>query len=113
PMAKGDSSDLLRQNILTYDPLTAQQVGARVVRTPFPGNIIPTSRISPTAQQLLKYFPAPNQAGTLGTNNYFSTNPRSDDFYSLSTRVDHRLSDKQRVFVRYTRNSRRESRNAY
>ena len=30
----------------------------------------------------------------------------------MSTRVDHRLTDKQQLFVRYTRNDRRESRNA-
>jgi hypothetical protein len=83
------------------------------VRTPFSGNIIQPNRISPIAQQLMKYYPEPNQAGNLGTNNYFSSNPRSDTFYSISTRVDHRLTPKQNVFVRYTRNNRRESRNAY
>ena len=36
------------------DPLTG---------LPFPGNQIPASRISPTAAALLKYIPAPNQAG--------------------------------------------------
>ncbi|MEN3337370.1 MAG: hypothetical protein V7647_1046, partial [Acidobacteriota bacterium] len=112
-MRNGDFSELLAQNIQIYDPATAQKVGPRVVRTPFAGNMIPANRISPTALQLLKYFPEPNQPGTLGTNNYFSTNPRSDTFYSISTRVDHRLTSKQQVFVRYTRNNRRESRNAY
>ena len=71
------------------------------------------NRINPTALQLMKYYPEPNQAGNQGTNNYFSTNPRSDTFYSISTRVDHRITPKQNVFVRYTRNNRRESRNAY
>ena len=112
-MRNGDFSELLAQNIQIYDPLTAQRVGARVVRTPFAGNIIPSNRISPVAAQLMKYYPEPNQAGNLGTNNYFSSNPRSDTFYSISTRVDHRLTPKQNVFVRYTRNNRRESRNAY
>ncbi len=112
-MRRGDLSELLAQNVTIYDPLTARQVGARVVRDPFVGNIIPAGRISPIAQQILKYFPLPNQPGNAGTNNYFSTNPRSDDFYSISTRVDHRISDKQHAFVRYTRNHRRESRGAY
>jgi Carboxypeptidase regulatory-like domain/TonB dependent receptor-like, beta-barrel len=112
-MRNGDFSELLAQNIVIYDPATAQQVGARVVRTPFPGNIIPTNRISPIAQQLLKYYPMPNQPGDLGRNNYFSSNPRSDTFYSISTRFDHQLSNKQHVFARYTRNNRRESRGAY
>jgi len=112
-MRGGDFSELLAQNIQIYDPATAQQVGARVVRTAFPGNVIPSNRLNSTALQLLKYFPEPNQPGNQGTNNYFSTNPRSDTFYSISTRFDHRLTPKQNVFVRYTRNNRRESRNAY
>jgi hypothetical protein len=112
-MRNGDFSELLAQNILIYDPATARQVGARVVRTPFPGNIIPTNRLSPIAQQLLRFYPMPNQAGVLGHDNYFSSNPRSDRFHSISTRVDHRFTDKQQMFVRYTGNSRRESRNAY
>ena len=37
-------------------------------------------------------------------------NPRTDDFYSISLRGDHRLTDKQNVFVRYTRNDRQEAR---
>jgi hypothetical protein len=112
-MRRGDFSELLAQNIQIYDPNTAQRVGSRIVRTPFPGNIIPTGRISPIAQQLMQYFPLPNQPGNLGTNNYFSSNPRTDDFYSISTRVDHRLTDKQQVFVRYTGNNRKEARGAY
>ena len=112
-MRSGDFSELLAQNIQIYDPASAQAVGGRVVRTAFPGNIIPPSRLNSTALQLLKYFPEPNQAGNQGTNNYFSTNPRSDTFYSISTRVDHQITSKQRAFVRFTRNNRRESRNAY
>jgi hypothetical protein len=112
-MRNGDFSALLAQGTIIYDPATAQQVGARVVRQPFPGNIIPTNRINPIAAAALKYFPLPNQsADNQGRNNFFYVNPRSDDFYSISTRVDHRFSDKQQIFVRYTRNDRRESRNA-
>src|SRR5438270_102343 len=113
-MRNGDFSALLAQNIIIYDPATAQLVNGRVVRTPFAGNIIPSNRINPIAAAVLKYFPLPNQAGDAqGRNNYFSINPRSDDFYSIATRVDHRISEKQQVFVRYTRNDRRESRNAF
>ncbi len=114
-MRNGDFSELLARSVpvLIYDPLTAVRSGARVVRTPFAGNIIPTSRLSPIGQQILKYYPVPNQAGDQGTNNYFSSNPRSDDFYSISARVDHRVTARQHAFVRVTRNDRRESRNAY
>ena len=53
----------------------------------------------------------PNQAGDAqGRNNYISGNPRGDDFYSMNYRVDHILTDKQRFFVRYSRNNRVENR---
>ena len=53
----------------------------------------------------------PNQAGTAtGLNNFLTSNPRGDDFYSMNYRVDHNLTDKQRFFVRYSRNNRVENR---
>jgi hypothetical protein len=113
-MRRGDFSSLLAQNIVIYDPATAQFVNGRVVRTPFPGNIIPANRINPIAANVLKYYPDANQPGDAqGRNNFFSTNPRKDAFYSISTRIDHKVTDTQQAFVRYTRNHRRESRNAF
>lgn len=113
-MRNGDFSALLAQGVTIFDPATARVENGFVVRSPFPGNIIPSNRISPIARQILGYFPAPNQAGDAqGRNNYFSVNPRTDDFYSTSTRVDHRLTPKQQLMVRYVRNNRKESRGAW
>ena len=114
-MRRGDFSELLKRSspVVIYDPLTAVKSGSRVVRQPFPGNIIPANRFSPIGLNLMNYYPLPNQAGDQGQNNYFSTNPRSDKFYSLSMRFDHQITQKQHAFIRYTRNNRRESRNAY
>jgi hypothetical protein len=108
----GDFSALLSQGVVIYDPLTAVRLAnGRVQRQPFPGNIIPANRISPIAREILNYYPLPNQAGDAqGRNNYISTNARGDDFYSMNYRVDHVLTDKQRFFVRYSRNNRREYR---
>ena len=112
-MRNGDFSALLAQGIVIYDPATAQLANGRVARTAFPGNIIPTNRLNSIARNVLSYYPESNQPGDAsGRDNYFSVNPRTDDFYSISTRVDHRLTDKQQIFVRYTRNDRRESRGA-
>src|SRR6266436_2773185 len=87
-MRNGDFSALLAQGTIIYDPATAQQVGGRVVRTAFPGNIIPANRINPIAAAVLKYFPLPNQASdNQGRNNFFYTNPRNDTFYSVSARI--------------------------
>jgi hypothetical protein len=108
----GDFSALLSQNILIYDPLTAvRRADGRVERQPFPGNIIPVNRLSPIGLNYVKYYPMPNQAGDAqGRNNYITDNPRGDDFYSMNYRVDHVITDKQRFFVRYSRNNRVEHR---
>ena len=108
----GDFSALLSQGIVIYDPLTAvRRADGRIERQPFPGNIIPTSRLNPIALEYLKYYPSPNQAGDAqGRNNFITDNPRGDDFYSMNYRIDHNLTDKQRFFVRYSRNNRVEYR---
>ena len=108
----GDFSALLSQGIVIYDPLTAvRRADGRVQRQPFPNNVIPAARISPIAREYLKYWPLPNQAGTAtGVDNFITENPRGDDFYSMNYRVDHNLTDKQRFFVRYSRNNRVEHR---
>jgi len=113
-MRNGDFSALLGQGIQIYDPLSGQiSTGTTVVRQPFPGNIIPASQINAIAQKVLGYYPLPNQpADATGQNNFFYENPRKDTFNSESFRFDHTVTPKQRLMARYTRNDRRESRNA-
>ena len=113
-MRNGDFSALLAQGIQLYNPFSGRvSSGTTVVRDPFPGNIIPANLISPIAQKVLSYYPLPNQpANATGQDNFFYQNPRSDRFNSESVRVDHTLTAKQRLMARYTRNDRREARNA-
>jgi hypothetical protein len=108
----GDFSALLGQGIVIYDPLTAvRRADGRIERQPFPNNVIPANRISPIAREYLRYFPLANQAGdSQGRDNFITSNPRGDDFYSMNYRVDHVLTERQRFFVRYSRNNRRENR---
>jgi hypothetical protein len=108
----GDFSALLSQGIIIYDPATAFLNSAgRVERLPFPGNVIPANRISQIAQNYLKYYPAASQPGDAqGRLNYLSEQPRTDDFFALTARVDHQITDKQRIFVRWSKNDRREAR---
>ena len=109
----GDFSALLSQGIAIYDPRPrSRRADGRVDGTPFPDNIIPTDRIGPIAREIAEVLPAaqPGRATRTGLNNYISTNPRGDDFYSMNFRVDHVLTDKQRFFVRYSRNNRNENR---
>jgi hypothetical protein len=111
-MRRGDFSALLSQGIVIYDPLTAvKRADGRVERKPFPGNIIPANRISPISQNYMKYWPAPNQAADAqGRNNYVGPQPRTDDFWNLSTRIDHRFSNRHRGFLRFSFNDRKEAR---
>ena len=92
-MRNGDFSSLLGQGITIYDPATAQLVNGRVVRSAFNGNIIPAGRINPIAQNVLRFYPEPNQPGDAsGRNNYFSVNPRP----TTSTRSHPRRSSPDR-----------------
>jgi hypothetical protein len=112
----GDFSQIGSSNtssVLTiYDPTTSG-VGANAgtpcnssntaCRTAFLGNIIPTNRIDPTAQALLSYFPMPNQTNNPNGNfaTAFSTGGDVDQY---NERIDYNLSEKQRIFGRYTHN---------
>jgi hypothetical protein len=63
-----DWRDAAGNLIPIYDPATTRVVNGVVVRDPFPGNIIPANRITPTARQFLQYLPTPTSDGPL--NNY-------------------------------------------
>ncbi len=92
--------------IVIYDPSSTQSNpgGSGYVRTPFPGNIIPSNRISPTATKIASYLPAPNTAGALytGANNYARTDSNNITKNTFSTRLDQNFTDLTRMFVRYS-----------
>ncbi len=94
-----------------YDPATRRAVaGGRFQSDPLPGNIVPKARISPIATNILKYFALPNVPGTADFRNNLQlpTQPEDIDYWTHTFRVDHNISEKQRIFVRantYERNS--------
>jgi len=51
-----------------YDPLTDQLVNGVTTRTPFPGNIIPASRIDPVAAKIQALIPMPTNSALI--NNF-------------------------------------------
>ena len=79
-----------------YDPSSL----SNGVRTPFPGNIIPATRLNPVGMALLALYPLPNKTGVGGSdqNNFFSDAPNTDNDYSYDIRIDHKFSDKQSIF---------------
>ncbi len=108
----GDFSALLPA-ITIYDPATAQRAGARIVRQPINcngrANVICPDRINPVARALLQYFPLPNQPGDAqGRDNFATTTRNTNDFYSIITRLDQTIGERQKFFVRYSHNNRDE-----
>ena len=76
-----------------YDPYTNP-------RTPFANNVIPASRFDPTAQGLLGFWALPNTNGA-GAN-YNTNGPTGSGQNEVVARVDHTISDKQRLFGRFS-----------
>src|SRR5271157_5909401 len=84
-------------NGVIYDPTTATGTG---VRTPFAGNIIPTSRISAVSQSFESYLPPPTNS--LLTNNYLASLPNKVNNDSTTDKVDYNLSDNNRLFALFS-----------
>ena len=83
-----------------YDPSTTTASGNNYVRTPFPGNIIPSSRIDTIASNILaNSYPLPALAGT--ANNYVNTSPNPATTNGINVRGDHNMSDKSRLTGRF------------
>jgi hypothetical protein len=113
----GDFSYLLKlgSQYQIYDPATIHPYtsAGRFTSNPFPGNIIPVSRFDPVGAALLSHYPMPNltTGGADGTNNWGSfspgiSGPRS--YYNYIARVDHNISEKQRLTARIAANLRKD-----
>jgi len=81
-----------------YDPATGNPDGTG--REPFPNKQIPASRISPIAQKILSFIPAPTRPG-LSTNFELPTsqNKTIDQF---DVKIDYMATANDRLFVRYS-----------
>ena len=85
-----------------YDPATGNQTTG-VGRTPFPGNVIPTSRLSPQALAIMAYWPQPDtsQYGTI-SNNYVTAGDVNRTGNLWNTRWDYYVNQKNAIFGRYS-----------
>lgn len=103
---RGDFSNYRDRNgnlILIYDPLTTQPNpgGSGVVRTPFPGNIIPADRFNTVGLNVASIYPLPNN-GTGNFDNYTSTVNRSVRDRNFTGRLDHKATERDSFFGRYS-----------
>ncbi len=72
-------------------------------KAPFPGNIIPTSRINPAGQGLLDVFPLPNAVDPSHTYNYLFTNRVNHPWSEELLRLDWNISQSTMFYVRALR----------
>jgi hypothetical protein len=100
PTAAARAGDLSAYGTNIYDPLT----GDPSVRTQFANNVIPTGRLSPQAQNLLKLIPLPNLPGTdNGTrDNFVASGSELFNNDTFDVRVDGRVSSRLNAFARYS-----------
>ena len=117
-MRNGDFSKLVTAGgapITIYDPFNpTYAANGDPIRTPFPNNAIPASRINAVAKAVTAYMPLPN-ASTAGqrysTQNYLSPQyAAKDKFYNLILKFDWNFGDNHRAFFRHASNDRTEDR---
>jgi hypothetical protein len=84
----GDLSALGRPVV---DPFTQQ---------PFPGGMIPASRISPVALKVLELYPLPNLPGVAG--NFLAQPVQTENTSQFTARLDHHFSANDLATVRYS-----------
>ncbi len=85
-----------------FDPNTVRTVGGSQVESPFPGNIIPTSRIDPTAAIVQNMIPLPNSPGLFNYTAPSYSNFRHTTIPSL--KIDHTINSKMKLAVYYSAN---------
>jgi hypothetical protein len=72
--------------------------------TPFPGNIIPVSRISPVARNIINwgYWANPTNGNAPDSQNFVTYSSIGGVNNQYSLRLDYTASEKQRIFGRFT-----------
>ena len=101
PIPEWRTGNFSNFSIPIFDPATGNPDGTG--RTPFAGNIIPTNRISPIAQKLLGFLPAPNVPGAaLGTPNFVINTVRERTTHQFDTKINYNLNEKNVFAVRFS-----------
>lgn len=109
PQRAGDFSKTTNAagaTVAIFDPASTTASGSTFVRQPFPGNVIPSSRLDAVGLNFLKYYPLPNRPpdNATGANNFRANgvNTLAHDFWSI--KVDHNFGSKDRITGRYMYN---------
>jgi hypothetical protein len=89
-----------------FDPGTtrANPAGTGFIRDGFGSAVLPSGRLDPVALRAIQSYPLPNRPGEdpTGRNNFISNAGTISDSNQYNVRVDHQISARNRLFVRYT-----------
>ena len=114
PLDLRDGGGWANHQITIFDPLTTHPCGASnepcsqstYWRNPFPGDVIPSNRISPVGQKILSYLPAPNSPGQGAgaiTNDFVGSKSEGRYWYNQAiARWDHVFGEKDKFYVMYS-----------
>src|SRR5262249_22240903 len=97
---RGDFSSL---PLRIFDPATTRpdpNAPGRLIRDPFPGNIVPQNRWSATGKALVDLYPLPNRPGIV--DNFLFNPIRTSNTDQFDVRIDQRIGDAGTVFGRYS-----------
>ena len=116
---RGDFSELRTANgtpIPLFDPDTIRPNpdGGGLVRDPYRDNQVPAAKFDPAAQNVVPWWPAPNKEPSnqyTFSQNYQDAQVNKVNWSQWNLKIDHRFSDKNTMFARYTSARHQPSRN--
>ena len=102
PTAAERMGDFSGDSFTIYNPLAADNPDG--TRQAFEGNVIPAANLNPIALKFAALFPQANQPGegAYHINNYFASGLDPTDAHKFDIRGDYDLSEKQRIFSRFS-----------
>lgn len=98
PLSAVRGGDFSSAPTVIYDPATGNANGSG--RSQFPGNIIPSSRLSPAAVKLMSMIPTERNSGQ--TNNYPGGGVLRYDRNTFDAKINYNATDKTTYFGRYS-----------
>jgi hypothetical protein len=111
---QGDFSQTLSRSgtpLTIYNPFSTVVTGGKAVRSAFANNVIPASLISPIGQAALNALPLPNLnvKPQIGALNWFEDATYAVGQRQSSVRIDHSITDRNRIFGRFSKLTRDQS----
>jgi trimeric autotransporter adhesin len=74
-----------------YDPTNTFTDATGIHRTPFPGNVIPSSRLSTVGKNIVSYYPLPQAAGPTGGYNFTGIDDVRDHGQEVTVKLDQQI----------------------